>query len=450
MPNPKSSCVKMLTGSISTSRQMTRRCRFRSVWHATRPVTQKLRMRAGCVLLLGLCTYPLFCAAQAQDAVDAAAAPLASEASQSTPKSLFPFLISLGTHLGYDSNSQTQASGSGSFFVSQGLTLNYDRTQQATQLALIAGLSVVDRFDRGKDANAFLSLSAGWRPTRRLSLSATLDTAYRNEPDFSSDVGPSQRKGNYFQLTNGLAATYQWAHRFSTTNSVSFRTVQYANEAVSSFTNREEYTLGQGFQFVLNRQTALLANYRFLLADYDSAPLDSTTHFVLVGAEEEFSRRLKGQLQAGLSFRSFDQGGEQTDPTVISSLEYAVNRVSNLKWTARYGVEAPAVKDAILRKTFRTGSELTYGFTPRITSALALFYHHDENERGFVSNPLQVPADLRFRPTTDALDVSVSGRYQVSDHIDVDVSFEHSNVFNGSAAADYSRSRYGMGLTVTF
>ena len=431
--NPR--VLRCCTESIFISRQMTRSCLFHSLLHATGPVTQKLRTRAIFVLLLGLCTYPRCGAAQAQDAVDAAAAPVASEASQSTPKSLFPFMISLGTHLGYDSNSQTQASGSGSFFVSQGLTLNYDRTQQATQLALIAGLSVVDRFDRGKDVNAFLSLSAGWHPTRRLSLSATLDTAYGIEPDFSSDVGPSQRKGNYFQLTNGLAATYQWAHRFSTTNSFSFRPIEYANEAVASFTNRKEYTLGQGFQFVLDRQTTLLANYRFLLVDYETAPLNSTTHFVLVGAEEEFSRRLKGQLQAGLSFRSFDQGGKQTDPTVISSLEYAVNRVSNLKWTARYGVEAPAVADAILRKTFRTGVELTYGFTPRITSALALFYHHDENERGLVTNPPQVPADLRFRPTTDALDVSVSGRYQVSDHIDVDVSYGHSNVSTGSAGA---------------
>ena len=99
-----------------------------------------------------------------------------------------------------------------------------------------------------------------------------------------------------------------------------FGTVQYENDEVANFTNREEYTLGQQFRFVLDRQTTLIADYRFLLTDYETAPLDSVTHFLLVGAEEEFSRRLRGQLEAGLSFRHFDQGGDQSDPTVESSL----------------------------------------------------------------------------------------------------------------------------------
>ena len=113
-------------------------------------------------------------------------------------------------------------------------------------------------------------------------------------------------------------------------------------------------------------------------------------------------------------------------------------------------MEAPAVENALLRKTLRTGLEFTYGFTPRITSAVALFYHHDNNEPAPITNPSQVSPDLQFRPTTDAVDVSVSVHYQISHHLDVDVSYEHTNVFAGSSAADYSRNRYGIGLTVTF
>lgn len=316
-------------------------------------------------------------------------------------------------------------------------------------MAALAGFRAVERFNSGTETNAFLNLSAGWRPTRRLSLSADLDTAYRNEPDFSTDAGPSQRQGNYFRLSNGLSASYEWARRFSTTNSFSFRTLQYDDDVVASFTNREEYTLGQQFLYVLN-QTTLVADYRFLLTDYNTAPLDSTTHFFLIGVNEAFSRRLSGELKAGVTYRSFDQGGERIDPTVESSLEYAVNRVSNLKWTTSYRVEAPAVENALIRTTFRSGLELTYGFTPRITSALAFFYHHDENEPGPTTNPFPAPPDLRFRPTTDAFDVSVSGRYQISDRVDVDISYQHTSVFTGSSAADYSRNRYGIGLTVTF
>src|SRR5262249_13763011 len=156
---------------------------------------------------------------------------------------------------------------------------------------------------------------------------------YRAEPDFSTDVGPSQRMGNYFRSTDQIAATYQWVDRVATVSSYSFRIIRYEDSFTASFSDREEHTFGQEFRFELNSQTTLLGDYRFMLVNYDSFPRDSDTHFLLAGVDETFNPRLKAELRAGASFRSFEQEGEDSiDPTVEGSLDYDLARYSTLSW----------------------------------------------------------------------------------------------------------------------
>ncbi|MBA2434420.1 MAG: outer membrane beta-barrel protein [Chthoniobacterales bacterium] len=358
--------------------------------------------------------------------------------------SLFPVLISLGARLGYDSNSRTTGNTQGSAFSSQEITLSYDRLRGATQIGLLAGAGVVERFTQKTDVNAFLNLSVSHRVSQRLSLSANVDTAYRVEPDFSTDVGPNQRAGNYFRTADSLAASYQWNRRFSTVTSASFRLIRYEDNFVAAFTDRNEYTLGEEFRFDFSRQTVLVANYRFLIVDYLSFPRDSLTHVALFGVEETFGPRLTAQARAGASFRSFDQGENRMDPHFEGSLTYAVARRSMLSWTTRYSVEEPAVREAQSRTTFRTGLQLTYGFTAKLSSALSLFYHHDNNtttSAGVTSGPAT---------TTDAIDVGLFTRYQISRHVDLSASIQHSEVSSSSASSDYSRNSFSLGMNFTF
>ena len=359
-------------------------------------------------------------------------------------QSLFPFLISLGVHAGYDSNSQTTSNSQGSAFASEELTVSYDRTHGATQIGLVAGLAVIERFSRNTDVNALLNLTASHQISPRLSLSGSIDSAYRAEPDFSSDVGPNQRAGNYFRSSEQIAATYRWTDRFSTVTSYSFRLIRYENSTTAFFTDRNEHTIGEEFRFDLSRQTVLLADYRFLVVDYDSVPRDSTTHFLLAGVEQTFSRRLTAQLRAGASLRSFDEGEDSTDPNVEGSASYALGRDSSLTWNIRYGVEEPGIQEAMSRETFRTGLQFAYRFTPKISSAATFYYHHDENTTGGVG----VTSGTAF--TTDAFDLLLVGRYQITRHLDLDISYGHSEVSSGGTGSNYSRNRYAIGMTFTF
>lgn len=373
--------------------------------------------------------------------------------------SIFPVLISLGVHAGYDSNSRTSTSGSGSFFTDEQLTLAYDRTRGPLDLHVLAGAGLVERFGVRTDVNASLDLSATYLVSPRLTLKGNVDPAYRVEPDLTSDVGTLGRTGNYFTMNDGLSASYQWSRRFSTVNSYSFRIVRYEDNLIALSTDREEHTIGEEFRFDLFRNTVLVGDYRFLLVNYDSFPRDSITHFALAGVEQPFSSRLKAQLRAGASFRSIEETDYQVNPDFESSLDYALGRASTLSWTTRYSVEQPSgIQTSLSRTTFRTGLQVNYSFTSKISSSFGLTYHHDENESGIPVTGVTagIPPTPAF--STDAYDILLSLRYQLSRHIDVDVGYQHTEVnSSGQAqqnisgqALQYSRNRYSLGLNFSF
>ncbi len=359
-------------------------------------------------------------------------------------RSLLPVLVSFGFHTGYDSNSRTTGGGGGSFFTSQELTLSYDRVRGPTKIELLARVEAVERFSRKSDINAFLDLAVTHEISPRLSLSGSIDSAYRAEPDFSTDVGLNQRAGNYFNTTDTISATYLWSDRFSTVTSYSFRLVRYENSFVASFADRDEHTFAEEFRFELGRQTVVVADYRFLAVDYVTSPRDSTTHFLLAGIEEAFTPRLKAQVRAGVSFRSFADGEDTVNPDFEGSVDYELARYSTLSWSVRYRVEEPAVAEALSRTTFRTGLQLRYGFTSKLSSAIGLFYHHDENKPG-AATATPVPSF-----STNAYDLSLSLRYQLTRHLDLDMSYQYTEVSSGGGGGDYSRNRYSIGGSFTF
>lgn len=371
--------------------------------------------------------------------------------------SLLPALISFGVHAGYDSNSRTTANGSGSFFTDEELTLAYDRARGPMDLHLLSSVGVVERFGLKTDINASLDLSLSYKASRRLTLTENINATYRAEPDFASDVGPTGRAGNYFTIKDGLSASYQWSRRFSTVSSYSFRLIRYEDSFIATSTDREEHMLGEEFRFALLPRTVLVADYRFLLVDYDSFPRDSITHFALAGVEQSFSARLHAELRAGASFRSIEQAAYQVNPDFEGALDYALGQGSSISLTTRYSVEEPAgLQSSLSRTTFRTGLQLHYAFTSKISSSIGVNYHHDENESGIAVGGTTGTPTPAF--STDAIEFLLSLRYQISRHIDFDVGFQHTEVnSSGQAqqnllgqAQQYSRNRYSVGLNFSF
>ena len=68
-------------------------------------------------------------------------------------------------------------------------------------------------------------------------------------------------------------------------------------------------------------------------------------------------------------------------PYFEGSLGY-VSSNHSLNWTTSYGFEAPNEADVTTTKTWRTGLDLTYSLTSRLSSTTGVYYHHDENQGG--------------------------------------------------------------------
>jgi hypothetical protein len=367
---------------------------------------------------------------------------------ESRVQSRIPFLITFGVHGGYDSNPNTSSDGSGSLFTDQQLTLAYDRLRGPLDLKALAAVGVVERYNLGTDVNTSLDLSLSYAASPRLTLSASINAVYTAEPNFASNVGPTQRAGNYFATADELSAAYQWSGRFSTVSTYSFRLVRYENSSTAAFSDRQENAFGKEFRFDLFRTTVLVADYRFLMVNYLSAPLDSTTNFLLAGVEHSFNRRLQGQFRGGVSFRSFDQGGSETNPDFEGSLNYVMGSHSSIGWTAQYGTEQPTEQNVATQTTFRTGLQFRYAFTARISSAISFNYQHNDNQGGVTTTGSVEPTGESF--ATDAYDVLVDLRYQINRHADVDLGLQHSESTSADPTQDYSRNIYSIGLNFTF
>ena len=164
--------------------------------------------------------------------------------------------------------------------------------------------------------------------------------------------------------------------------------------------------------------------------------------------EHSFNRRLQGQFRGGVSFRSFDQGGSETNPDFEGSLNYVMGSHSSIGWTAQYGTEQPTEQNVTTQTTFRTGLQFRYAFTARISSAIGFNYQHNDNQGG-------VPTAGSVQPTggsfaTDAYDVLVDLRYQINRHADVDLGLQHSESTSANPTQDYSRNIYSIGINFTF
>ena len=236
----------------------------------------------------------------------------------------FPFLITFGVHGGYDSNPNTTRNGSGSPFTDEQLTLAYDRLRGPLDLKTLAALGVVERFDGETDVNAslgsFTQLSCiaathlGRDRKRGLYFGAEFCSQRWSDPARRELFCDGRRA---FGCLSVVAAVLNCQHLF-------LLLVRYQDSSTAAFSDRQENTLGEEFRFDLLRDTVLVADYRFLVVNYVTNPLDSTTNFALAGVEHVFNRRLRGQFRGGVSFRSFDQGGSEVDPEFEGSLDYAL------------------------------------------------------------------------------------------------------------------------------
>ena len=204
--------------------------------------------------------------------------------------------------------------------------------------------------------------------------------------------------------------------------------------------NRIQNTFSETFQFSLTSRTVLVGEYRFETINYDTAPTDSTTNFVLAGVNHNLTEHLIVHVRAGESFRSLENDGDSASPYFEGSLGY-VSSNHSLNWTSSYGFEAPTAAGATTTKTWRTGLNLTYDLTSRLSSTTGVYYHHDENQ----VEP--EPARQGRRILSILLSASVIRSISI---LPCTLDYNHTTLGSLGSTPGYSRNRYSAGLTYTY
>jgi putative salt-induced outer membrane protein YdiY len=363
--------------------------------------------------------------------------------------SRLPFHVTVGLRGGYDDNVlTTTVNPQGSWFTNLNIGLSYKAGNPRTQIDLAAGGGITYYYDhpgeRDYDLNANLSLAITHKATPRLTLAASMYATYQVDPGFDINVGLNRRSGNYFYTTDRFSVAYQWAPRFSTVTSYTFGAVKYENSNVGAIEDRFEHTFGNEFRFLLLPTTSLIGEYRFMVEQYEDAPRDSTSHFLLAGVDHSFSPRFSISARGGVEFRNYDDAGSRSSPYFEGTLDYALNQRTTIRWTNRYSIEEPDVAVSQSRKTFRTGLQATYGATARITATAGLFYQHDDNE-SFARGPVATPAF-----TEDSISLALGIRYAITRNFALEAGYNHTEVLSDIALREYSRNRYFIGGAFSF
>ena len=155
------------------------------------------------------------------------------------------FEITSGVDFGYDdhvigSNAAANSNSPSSFFAKENLVLTYNRPGEQTEVRLLAVGRFTQYFDVStddKDVNLTASLTHNF--TTRLSFYASVYGAYQTEPDFQSNIGPTNVRAPHFDTNDIFSLTYHWLPRLSSVTSYTFERVKYESSSLSTYGESE-------------------------------------------------------------------------------------------------------------------------------------------------------------------------------------------------------------------
>jgi hypothetical protein len=372
-----------------------------------------------------------------------------------------PLEITSGVDLGYDdhvigSNAAANSNSQGSLFATENLVLTYDRPGEQTEVHLLAVGRFTQYFDVSTDdKDLTLTASLTHHFTTRLSFYASVYGAYQTEPNFQSNIGPTNVRAPHFDTTDIFSLTYRWLPRLSTVTSYTFERIKYESSttttsAIAAAQDRFQNTLAESLQFSLTSRTSLIGEYRFEVIDYDSAPsLDATIHFALAGVNHHLTEHLLINLLGGPSFRFFKNDGNTIDPYGELKVSYDGGNHS-LSWITTYGTEQPSQTLAAGTTTLRTGLSLAYDLTSRTNLNAGVYYYHEENQAGTAG-----PVVTTSTGSQDGLQFTLGLKYTINKHFALHADYQYTNQSSSGGTSTggtsgYSRNRYFVGGTYTY
>jgi hypothetical protein len=371
-----------------------------------------------------------------------------------------PLEITSGVDLGYDdhvigSNPATSSSSQSSFFAKENLVLTYNRPGEQTEFRMLAVGRFTQYFDVSTDdKDVTLTASLTHNFTTRLSFRADIYGAYQTEPNFQSNIGPTNVRAPHFDTKDIVSLTYHWLPRLSSLTSYTFERIKYESSSLSTTAvglaqDRFQNTLAESLQFSLTRRTSLTGEYRFEVIDYDTAPSDATIHFALAGFDHHLTEHLKIQLLGGPSFRFFKNDGNTINPYAQLKVSYEGGNHS-LSWITTYGVEQPSQTLAAGSTTLRSGLNLAYDLTSRINLKAGMYYYHAENQAGTTGTVVSTSTGSQ-----DSLHFNLTLKYTINKHFALHADYEYTNQASSGGTSSgvtsgYSRNRYFAGVTYRY
>ena len=372
-----------------------------------------------------------------------------------------PLEITTGVDFGYDdhvigSNAAAGSSSPSSLFAKENLVLTYDRLGEQTEVRMLAVGRFTQYFDVStddKDVNLTASLRHNF--TTRLSFRADIYAAYQTEPDFQSNIGPTNVRAPHFTTNDILSLIYHWVPRLSFITSYTFERIKYESStttttAVGLAQDRFQNTLAESLQFSLTSRTRLIGAYRYEVIDYDNAPSrDATIHFALAGVDHHLTEHLSIKLLGGPSFRFFKNDGDSINPYAQVRVSYEGGNHS-LNWITTYGVEQPSETLAAGATTLRTGLNLAYHLTSRINLNAGVYYNQEENQAGTGGTVVNTSTGSQ-----DTLYFNLSLKYTINKHFALHADYEYTNQGSSGGTSSggtsgYSRNRYFAGVTYRY
>lgn len=305
----------------------------------------------------------------------------------------------------------------------------------------------VNRPSTNSDTNGNLSLVFAHRITGRLQFSATANVAYLSQPDLRVVSGPTRNVGDYITGNVKADLTYRWSKRISTVTSLTENTLFYQN-AVQKANDSYETIFGTEGRYIWNSKLTLLVEGRASKVLYPQSNLrDSTTYFILGGAEYALTKRLSGTIRVGESIRSFDNAPSNSASATSSSpyaevtAAYRFSQTGSLTSNSRFGFEEPqdASSEVLV---FRTTLSAVQAFSARLRGSASVGYIHR------VTDSTQNALSTTITGNTFTADVGLD--YAITRKFSVNASYSFVNDLSSLDQTGYYRNQIFLGAQYTY
>jgi hypothetical protein len=329
--------------------------------------------------------------------------------------------------------------------------------------ARVGGVWYTDQPDAAGSEDFYTQARAGLNWTRRFNERLRFSTrnfiAYELEPDYAYGFATSRQNSEYLYWQTDNALGYRWTERFATYTGVFLSGLDYDSSVPNS--DRFTWAVYNQFRYQISPQTVGTLDYRYSSTDGDGVAEDSTSNFLLIGAEHRFSASTILIARAGAQWKETDGllSDNVTTPFVEAALRTQINEQFSLRGFVRYGSEVydtvrflnGANYDFSNRETLRIGLTSEYAISSRFGLFGGIDYIPAQFDDGHVTGPVPIGTPLTASGLEENLfNIYVGVSVKLTENLTGTLSYNYTDSDSDFANYYYSRDRVSLGLRAEF